>query len=140
MDLLEYAFKRNSNPIGRQKYEQKRKKNRITIINLKTNKMEAVVAGNTVNLTEDGYLVDFSQWTKEIGTEIAKQEGIEMTDRHWEVIKWIQEQVKADNALSVRGIKKSGVLDIKEFYALFPGGPLKLSTKIAGVPKPKSCI
>lgn len=102
--------------------------------------MEAVLAGNKVNLTEDGYLEDFSQWTKEIGTELAKQEGIEMTDRHWEVIKWIQEQVKADNALSVRGIKKSGVLDIKEFYALFPGGPLKLSTKIAGVPKPKSCI
>jgi len=102
--------------------------------------MEAVLAGNKINLTEDGYLVDLSQWTKEIGTEIAKQEGIEMTDRHWEVIKWIQEQVKADNALSVRGIKKSGVLDIKEFYALFPGGPLKLSTKIAGVPKPKSCI
>ncbi|MCJ7757220.1 MAG: TusE/DsrC/DsvC family sulfur relay protein [Gillisia sp.] len=102
--------------------------------------MEAVLAGNKVNLTEDGYLVDSSEWTKEIGTELAKQEGIEMTDRHWEVIKWIQEQVKADNALSVRGIKKSGVLDIKEFYALFPGGPLKLSTKIAGVPKPKSCI
>jgi len=102
--------------------------------------MEAVVAGNTVNLTEDGYLVDLSQWTKEIGTELAKEEGIEMTDRHWEVIKWIQEQVKADNALSVRGIKKSGVIDIKEFYALFPGGPLKLSTRIAGVPKPKSCI
>jgi len=102
--------------------------------------MEAVLAGNKVNLTEDGYLVDSSQWTKEIGTELAKQEGIEMTDRHWEVIKWIQEQVKADNALSVRGIKKSGVLDIKEFYALFPGGPLKISTKIAGVPKPKSCI
>ena len=140
MDLLEYALKRNSNPISRQKYEFKRKKNRITSINLKTNKMEAVLAGNKVNLTEDGYLVDFSQWTKEIGTELAKEEGIEMTDRHWEVIKWLQDQVKADNALSVRGIKKSGVLDIKEFYALFPGGPLKISTKIAGVPKPKSCI
>jgi len=63
-----------------------------------------------------------------------------MTDRHWEVINWIQEQVKAEKALSVRGIKKSGVVDIKEFYALFPGGPLKISTKIAGVPKPKSCI
>ncbi|WP_317193350.1 TusE/DsrC/DsvC family sulfur relay protein [Polaribacter sp. BAL334] len=29
---------------------------------------------------------------------------------------------------------------MKEFYELFPGGPLKVSTKIAGVPKPKSCI
>lgn len=102
--------------------------------------MEAVVAGHQVNLNEEGYLNDFFQWTKEIGNEIARQEGIEMTDRHWEVIKWLQEQVQADKPLSVRGIKNSGVLDIKEFYALFPGGPLKISTKIAGVPKPKSCI
>ena len=102
--------------------------------------MEAVFAGIKVITTDDGYLTDFSQWTREIGEEIAKENNIEMTDRHWEVITWLQEQVQAGNALSVRGIKKSGVIDIKEFYALFPGGPLKISTKIAGVPKPKSCI
>lgn len=101
--------------------------------------METAV-GNKVNVNEEGYLTDFSQWTKEIGNEIAQQEGIEMTERHWEVIKWLQDQVQADVALSIRGIKKSNVLDIKEFYSLFPGGPLKISTKIAGVPKPKSCI
>jgi len=97
---------------------------------------------NTLNVdrNQEGYLTDFSQWNKEVGERIAKEEEIEMTPRHWEVINWIQEQVKADKALSIRGIKKSGVLDIKEFYALFPGGPLKISTKIAGVPKPKSCI
>ena len=102
--------------------------------------MEAVLAGIKVIVTEDGYLEDFSQWTKEIGEEIAKSEGIEMTDRHWEVIEWIQGQVQAGKALSVRGVKKSGVVDIKQFYALFPNGPLKISTRIAGVPKPKSCI
>lgn len=102
--------------------------------------MEAVLAGIKVIVTDDGYLTDFSNWNKEIGTEVAKNEGIEMTDRHWVVITWLQEQVKAEKSLSVRGIKKSGVVDIKEFYALFPGGPLKISTKIAGVPKPKSCI
>ncbi len=102
--------------------------------------MEAVLAGIKVITTDDGYLTDFSQWNKEVGTDVAKSEGIDMTDRHWEVIEWIQGQVKADKTLSVRGIKKSGVVDIKEFYALFPGGPLKVSTKIAGVPKPKSCI
>ncbi len=102
--------------------------------------METVLAGIKVIVTDDGYLSDFSQWNREIGEEIAKGEEIEMTDRHWEVINWIQEQVKKGNPLSVRGIKKSGVVDIKEFYALFPKGPLKISTKIAGVPKPKSCI
>ncbi len=93
-----------------------------------------------LNVNEEGYLTDFSQWTKEIGTEIANEHEIEMTDKHWEVINYIQEQVTAKKALSIRGIKKSGVINIKEFYALFPGGPLKVSTKIAGVPKPKSCI
>ena len=102
--------------------------------------MDLNIAGIRLDVTEDGYLTDVSQWSKEIGLEIAKNEGVEMTDRHWEVVSWLQEQVKNDVALSVRGIKKSGVLDIKEFYALFPKGPLKISTKIAGVPKPKSCI
>ena len=103
--------------------------------------MDLNIAGIRLDVTEEGYLTDVSQWTKEIAIEIAKQEGIEeLTDKHWEVINWIQEQVKNDVALSIRGIKKSGVVDIKQFYALFPGGPLKISTKIAGVPKPKSCI
>ena len=91
--------------------------------------MDLNIAGIRLDVTEDGYLTDVSQWTKEIGLEIAKNEGVEMTDRHWEVVSWLQEQVKNDVALSVRGIKKSGVLNIKEFYALFPKGPLKVSTK-----------
>ena len=102
--------------------------------------MDLNIAGYKLDVTEDGYLTDHSQWNKEIAEEIAKEEGIELTDRHWEVISWIQEQVKNDVALSIRGIKKSGVINIKEFYALFPGGPLKVSTRIAGVPKPKSCV
>lgn len=102
--------------------------------------METLIAGSNVKVNEEGYLLDFSQWNREVGEEIAEKENITMTPRHWEVIEWLQEQVKEKKALSVRGIKKSGVLDIKEFYALFPGGPLKISTKIAGVPKPISCI
>jgi tRNA 2-thiouridine synthesizing protein E len=42
--------------------------------------------------------------------------------------------------LTIRKIGKSGVVDIKEFYALFPVGPLKTATKIAGIPKPAGCI
>ncbi|SRX73683.1 TusE/DsrC/DsvC family sulfur relay protein [Aequorivita antarctica] len=102
--------------------------------------MDLNIAGSRLDVTEDGYLTDLSQWNKEIAKEIAKENNIELTDKHWEVLNWIQEQVKSDVALSIRGIKKSGIIDIKEFYNLFPGGPLKISTKIAGVPKPKSCI
>ncbi|MDX1349023.1 MAG: TusE/DsrC/DsvC family sulfur relay protein [Putridiphycobacter sp.] len=102
--------------------------------------MEKIISNQTVNVNEEGYLTDFSQWNKEIGAELAKEKGIDMTEKHWEVIDYIHEKFKADEALSIRGIKKSGVINIKEFYDLFPGGPLKVSTLIAGIPKPKSCI
>lgn len=95
---------------------------------------------DNVDVNEEGYLTDFSQWTKEIGNTIAEECEISMTDRHWEVVDYLQGKHKNDETLSIRGIKRSGVVDIKEFYGLFPGGPLKISTKIAGIPKPKSCI
>ena len=102
--------------------------------------MNKTFAQTTVEVNEEGYLKDFSQWTKEIGEEIAKEQGIEMTDKHWEVIDYIHDKFKKEEPLSIRGIKKSGVINIKEFYSLFPGGPLKKATMIAGIPKPKSCI
>ncbi len=102
--------------------------------------MKQTIANVEVDVNEQGYLTDFSQWTKEIGEAIAKEEEVEMTDEHWSVIDYLHEKHKNDDALSIRGIKKSGVVNIKDFYKLFPKGPLKTSTKIAGIPKPKSCI
>lgn len=102
--------------------------------------MDKTIAQATISVDQEGYLTDFSQWNKEIGTEIAHEQGIEMTDKHWEIIDYIQDKFKSEEPLSIRGIKKSGVIDIKQFYALFPGGPLKKATMIAGIPKPKSCI
>ncbi len=96
--------------------------------------------GKSVDVNEEGYLTDVSQWDKEIAKAIAAEEEIELTDRHWEVIDYLQDQYKQEIALSIRRIKKSGVVDIKEFYALFPKGPLKKATKIAGIPKPASCV
>ena len=98
------------------------------------------IAGVEVNLNDEGYMEDASQWTKEIGAEIAKEEGIELTQKHYELIEWIRNKVAAGEGLTIRGIGKSGVVNAKEFYGLFPGAPLKKATKIAGVPKPTSCI
>lgn len=102
--------------------------------------MEKVIAGQTVSVNDEGYLTNMNQWTKEIAEEIAKEENITLTPRHWEVITYIQNEVKNDVPLSIRKIGKSNVVDIKEFYQLFPQAPLKTATKIAGVPKPVSCI
>ncbi len=94
----------------------------------------------TVDVNEEGFLLDFGQWDREIATEIATEEGIELTDRHWDVIAYLQDQHQQEVSLSIRKLKNSGVVSIKDFYQLFPGGPLKKATKIAGIPKPKSCV
>ncbi len=103
--------------------------------------MEATIAGINVQVNEEGYLKDFSEWNEDIAKEISNQEEVgELTDRHWTVLKYLQDQHINDIALTIRKVGKSGVTDIKEFYALFPGGPLKKATKIAGIPKPVGCI
>ncbi|WP_142783681.1 TusE/DsrC/DsvC family sulfur relay protein [Changchengzhania lutea] len=102
--------------------------------------MEKTYAGQAISTNEQGYLTDLNQWNRDIGTEIAKEEDIEMTDRHWEVIEYLQDQYRKEVPLSVRKVGKSNVVSIKEFYQLFPKGPLKISSRIAGIPKPVSCI
>ena len=102
--------------------------------------METLLANKAVKVNEEGYLTDFSEWNKEVGEAIASDEGIYMTNRHWDVVHYLQDQHKKNVPLSIRKIGSSGVVDIKEFYALFPQGPLKKATKIAGIPKPASCI
>ena len=102
--------------------------------------MEAQFANKTVQVNEEGYLSDHSQWDQSVGEAIAQSEGITMTPRHWEIVSYLQNQHKQNVPLSIRKIGNSGVVDIKEFYALFPQGPLKKATKIAGIPKPASCI
>ncbi len=102
--------------------------------------MEKAIANKTVSVNEEGFLLDFSQWDKEVGNTLAAEANIEMTPRHWEVIDYLQGEFKKDSPLSIRKIGKSGVVDIKEFYQLFPMAPLKTASKIAGIPKPVSCI
>lgn len=98
------------------------------------------LSNKIINVNEEGYLTDFSQWDPSVAEAIALEEGITLTDRHWAVVDYLQEQHRQEVPLTIRKLGKSGVTNIKEFYALFPKGPLKKATKIAGIPKPKSCI
>ena len=98
------------------------------------------LAGVSVDLNDEGYMTDSSQWNKDVATAIAAEEGVELTDKHFEVLDFMRGKVSEGATLTIRGINKSGVVNAKEFYQMFPGAPLKKSTKIAGVPKPESCI
>jgi dissimilatory sulfite reductase related protein len=102
--------------------------------------MEKIILGQNLSFTEDGYMTDFSAWTEDIAKELAKEENIELTDKHMEVLKFLRQKHESGDTLSIRSVGKSGIVDIKELYQLFPGGPLKISSKLAGIPKPTSCV
>lgn len=98
------------------------------------------IAGISVSVNEEGYMTDPSQWTKEIAVELAREENIDLTEKHLHVLEYLRERYANGEALSIRSVGKSGIVDIKGLYELFPGGPLKKSSKIAGIPKPVSCV
>ena len=102
--------------------------------------MDRNIAGVTIQVNEEGYLTNFAQWNAAIGDALAAEADIALTPRHREVLNYLQTEYKNDSPLSIRKIGKSGVVDIKEFYQLFPVAPLKTASRIAGIPKPASCI
>jgi dissimilatory sulfite reductase related protein len=102
--------------------------------------MKKEIGTAVIDVNEEGFMTNFSQWNKDIGEELAKESGIGLTPRHWQVLDYIQDEYKNEVPLTIRKIGKSGIVDIKEFYVLFPKAPLKTATKIAGVPKPAGCI
>lgn len=101
--------------------------------------METVMT-QALPVNKEGYLLDSKLWTPEWAKEVAAQHNITLTDKHFEVLKWLRDKHASGVPLTIRKVGASGLVDIKEFYALFPGGPLKISSKIAGIPKPASCI
>ncbi|NPD47427.1 MULTISPECIES: TusE/DsrC/DsvC family sulfur relay protein [unclassified Lentimicrobium] len=98
------------------------------------------IAGVDIMFSEDGFFADASQWNREIAAEIAKEDGIILSDDHYAVLEYLRNEHAAGAPLTIRKVGKSGIVDIKGLYKLFPGGPLKLSSKYAGIPKPTSCV
>ncbi len=100
------------------------------------------IAGTEIELNDEGFLVDPTQWNDDIAVELARREGIDpLTDRHWQVIRFMRSEYEAKGTgPTVRLLGKTSGVPIKELYQLFPKGPAKLAAKIAGIPKPRGCI
>ncbi len=98
-------------------------------------------AGRDVGVNEEGFLADAAQWNTEVAEAIAAETGIALTPTHWKVITFCREDYARQGASpGLRRIAQTTGVDMKTLYQLFPKGPGKLAAKIAGVPKPKSCL
>ncbi|MBI5213519.1 MAG: TusE/DsrC/DsvC family sulfur relay protein [Nitrospirae bacterium] len=104
--------------------------------------------GKQVEVDEDGYLVNLDDWAKELGTQMAKGDGMDLTDAHWEVINFLREyyakyqiapmiKILVKEIAKVMGPEKGNT---KYLYELFPDGPAKQACRYAGLPKPTGCV
>ena len=95
-----------------------------------------------------GHLLDAAAWTPAFAQAAAAAEDIELGPAHWAIIHWLREQhagtrttptmralVRATGPLL--GSTESGT---RLLYRLFPVAPLRQACRIAGLPKPASCI
>lgn len=100
-----------------------------------------LIADRSVDVDAEGFLTDPEQWNEQIAEAIAAENGIELTERHWLVVRFMRERyLTTGNAPSIRSLGKESGVPVKELYQLFPKGPAKLAAKIGGIPKPRGCI
>ncbi|HPF69743.1 MAG TPA: TusE/DsrC/DsvC family sulfur relay protein [Candidatus Krumholzibacteria bacterium] len=95
-----------------------------------------------VEVDDKGYLVDFDQWNERIAAALAADEGIAtLTDDHWAVIDFLREfQEEKGTAPMVRVLCQGVGMNLQRIYELFPGGPSKTACRVAGLPRPDSCV
>lgn len=94
------------------------------------------------------YLLKLEDWSPELAQYIASLEQIEMTPAHWEVVNFVRafyQEYDTSPAMRVlvKAVKQSMGEDkgnSRYLYKLFPKGPAKQATRIAGLPKPAKCI
>ena len=100
------------------------------------------VNGQTVELDEDGFLVNLDEWNEDVAKYLAKEEGVdELNEDHWKVINYLKGYfAEYGIAPMVRKMTKESGYSLKEIYDLFPSGPAKGACIVAGLPKPTGCV
>ena len=107
-----------------------------------------IFEGNEIETDSEGYLKDTTQWSEAMAEVIAAQEGITLAVEHWEVVSFVREfYLEFNTSPAIRMLVKAMANKFGEekgnsryLYRLFPKGPAKQATKIAGLPKPVKCI
>jgi tRNA 2-thiouridine synthesizing protein E len=93
------------------------------------------------NRDGDGYLVDMSEWTPEIGRMMAEDDGYELNDKKWQQILKAREYYEEFNTVPpIRKFAKYIEEDQKDVFELWMTGPMKPITKYGGMPKPTGCV
>ncbi len=110
--------------------------------------MPIEVSGKSLETDEEGYLANLNEWEPGVATVMAKEDGVDLNDEHWEIINFLREYYEEYQiAPAVRVLTKAVGKKLgkdkgtsKYLYSLFPYGPAKQACRYAGLPKPTGCV
>lgn len=104
--------------------------------------------GKSIKIYPNGNLVNLEDWNEDVAVYLAKREGLELTAEHWEIIRFLrtfyfQYGIAPMVKLLMKHLQKK--LGIEKgshdnLYKLFPAGPARQGSRIAGLPEPQGCI
>lgn len=100
-----------------------------------------VLDNHEVHVDAEGFLTEYDEWDEELAAVLAAQIGVELTARHWEVLRFLRQDFKAQGETATsRRVQTVGGVPVKEQFELFPKKPTKKMAYIAGLPKPRGCV
>ena len=101
---------------------------------------------HAVATDSEGYLLDRSQWSEDFARALAREEGLELTPAHWEVIRFLrayfdEHGVQPQVRVMIRHFTQLWGAERGNNHALhvmFPvGGPQKQGNRLAGLLRTK---
>lgn len=104
--------------------------------------------GESYEVTPTGNLIDLHRWNERVAQHMAQKEGIELTAEHWEILNFLRGfyfeygitpmvRILMRHMNEEMGPDKAGA---DYLYMLFPKGPSRQGSRIAGLPEPQGCI
>jgi len=113
-----------------------------------TNLYRYIDANKKIKIDLEGYLVKQSDWDDGVAVLLAADEGLALTEEHWELIRVVRDfYTRYEMAPAMRPLVKATKQALGEekgrsvyLMRLFPGSPPKRLARIAGLPKPTNCL
>ena len=106
------------------------------------------VNAQSIALDKEGYLLDLNDWSPAVAEALAAREDLHLSVEHWEVLQLLRHfyseyQLSPATRPLIKyvalhlGADKGNSLHLNR---LFKGTPAKLAAKLAGLPKPTTCL
>ena len=102
------------------------------------------INGTVIEVDNEGFLLDPSDWNRELAELLADRENLDMQEAHWSVVHFVRDYYEqrqsvpeARHALKALRKKYGKETATRKFlYSLFPYGYGQQACKIAGMRKP----